>query len=181
MDLSTEVRGGSGSCTRYSFPSPLHRAYVSWFLPPADVVLPNDYRIFDLAVEAIRQFTTRQVLRCARGAGGGPQDSAPEALYQNEFYHGILERLDGGVGITPEFASASDARVAGRIDFFIHQTKWGIECLQDGDRLQGHSRRFADGGGDYGQWLEDGDMEDYILLDFRVGMPEKKHPGMTFI
>ena len=166
---------------RYSLASPLHKAYVSWFVPPAEIVtLRDNFQIYDLAIEVIQQFIPSQVLRCARKAGDGPKDSTQEALYQNEFYHGILKIFKGGVGITPEFTSASDARLAGRIDFFIQQTKWGIECTQDGDRLLAHSTRFADDGV-YEQWLKDGEMDDYILLDFRVSMPVGEHPSMAFI
>lgn len=167
-----------GGVSRYSFPSPLHRAYVSWLLHPTDVVLPSDFSTYDLAIHVTCRFTRPQVLRCARKpGGGGPQE---EALYQDEFHRGLLKWFPGGVAITPEFSSASGARVPGRIDFFIHQKRWGIECMRDGDRLEGHSGRFADDGA-YEQWLTDSEMDDYILLDFRASRPIKKHPGMTCV
>lgn len=89
--------------------------------------LPKNYRIYDMAVEVI--VSLPQMLACAhRVSGVGPEDLALEALYQDAFYRGILKRLDGGVGITPELASASGARIVGRIDFLsTRQTKWGIE------------------------------------------------------
>lgn len=167
-------------CMRYSFPSPLHRAYVSWYLIPTKVQLPRDCQIYDLTAEAIRRFRTPQVLECARNNENGQKDPASKTSYQDEFYHAIVDRFNGSVAITPEFASASGARIAGRMDFFIHQTKWGIECMRDGQRLLTHSEWFRDNES-YEQWLKDSDMEDYILLDFRVSMPEEKHPGRTFI
>ena len=100
-----------------------------------------------------------------------------EAQYQNELYRGLIAKFHGSVRITPEFASGTAARLAGRIDFYIPQTKWGIECMRDGIRLQEHASRF-DAIGASGQWTSE-EMDDYILLDFRSTRPEVANPGMT--
>jgi hypothetical protein len=79
------------------------------------------------------------------------------------------------VSISPEFAAAAGTR-AGRIDFFLPSKKWGIELTRDGEKLLGHSDRFAAQGA-YGAWLQSADMVDYILLDFRHDKPHRPHPS----
>jgi len=59
----------------------------------------------------------------------------------------------------------------GRIDFFIRSKKWGVELLRDGDRLRDHYSRFTTG--EYGRWLQNGKMKEYILVDFRSTMPSQ--------
>jgi len=80
--------------------------------------------------------------------------------------------------VSPEFASASDASVAGRIDFYIASMKWGIELTRDGKKLQQHRYRFGETGA-YGRLIASGEMSDYILLDGRSTMPVKHHTSQS--
>jgi hypothetical protein len=106
-----------------------------------------------------------------RRVNGGSTDLPPEAQYQDEYYRSLLAVTCGNVRISPEFASARGAKVAGRIDFFIPGVKWGFEITREGDLLKNHASRFkADGA--YSKWLKDGDMTDYVLLDCRRTTPK---------
>jgi len=160
------------SGVRYHFPSPIHKSCVSWFLRPTDTIIPYATP-YELAVATVKGFKRSQLTDSIRRVGGGLQDKATEAQYQAEFNRSLHSLIDGSVVMTPEFASAARAR-AGRIDFFVHGKKWGIECTREGDRLKDHISRFGAGGA-YGKWLQSSDMEDYILLDFRTTVPIKKH------
>jgi hypothetical protein len=59
----------------------------------------------------------------------------------------------------------------GRIDFFIRSKKWGVELLRNGSRLRNHHDRFTTG--EYGTWLREGTMKDYIMIDFRSTKPKQ--------
>ena len=160
---------------RYTFPSPLHEACLSWKLEPRDD-MPVFPSVFELSLEVISKFRPSQLqlpLRRVDSASTLP----PEAQYQDEYYNSLLAATLGNVRISPEFASAQAARVAGRIDFFIPAVKWGIEITRDGDRLWQHAARFTESGA-YGAWLKSADMDDYILLDFRTKKLKTPHPSM---
>jgi len=163
--------------TRYTFPSPLHAVCVSWMLEPT-VNMHEFARPLDLALKVISQFKPSQLKDPIRRVGPSPTDKPPEAQYQNEFYRCVLSVTSGSVHLSPEFASARRAPVAGRIDFFIPIKKWGIEITRDGGRLPEHSSRFNPPGA-YGAWLVSGDMTDYILLDFRTSTPQNPHPRIS--
>ena len=60
----------------------------------------------------------------------------------------------------------------GRIDFFIRSKKWGVELLRDGVELRAHNSRFTTG--EYGTWLQNGNMKDYILIDFCSKKPTRQ-------
>ena len=160
---------------RYTFPSPLHEACLSWKLEPKND-MPSFPSLFELSLEVISKFKPSQ-LRNPHRRVGSDSTHPPEAQYQDEFYHCLLAATHGNVCISPEYASAQDARVAGRIDFFIPIVKWGIEITRDGSRIPEHGARFADSGA-YGSWLKSADMNDYILLDFRTKSLKGQHPSM---
>jgi len=162
---------------RYTFPSPLHRASVSWRLQPTDD-MPSFDSLYALSVSTISKFKPSQLRVPIRRAGGQSSTSPPEAQYQQEFYRCVFEATFGHVRITPEFASAKNAKVTGRIDLFIPNSKWGIEITRDGSRLNAHDARFQDNGA-YGAWTKSGMMDDYIFLDFRRGVPRKPHPNIA--
>ncbi|KAF9531360.1 hypothetical protein CPB83DRAFT_904486 [Crepidotus variabilis] len=155
---------------RYSFPSPLHRACISWHVDPVIGDLPDTWTLYDFVVN---------VIGCFRLCDLRPRvdEQPPEVQYQNELYHALLTRLNGGVRITPEFSSRRGVRLAGRIDFFIPGKRWGIECMQDGIRLPQHVSRYGPNGA-YGEWLASRELDDYILLDFRTSIPATKYLGI---
>ena len=158
---------------RYALPSPLHEACVSWKLEPRND-MPRFASLVELSLEVISRFRLPALRRV-----GSASTHPPEAQYQDEFYHSLSSATFGNVRISPEYASAQGARVAGRIDFFIPIVKWGIEITRDGDRLLEHAARFTEAGA-YGAWLESQDMNEYILLDFRTKSLRDQHPSMIF-
>lgn len=161
--------------THYAFPSPLHTVCLSWRLEPTSN-MPHFTSLFDLALDAISKFKPSQLYLPIRRVSPRSTDKIPEAQYQDEFYRSVFSATFGNVRLSPEFASARKACVAGRIDFFIPVVKWGIEFTRDGNRLDEHSSRFAQSGA-YGAWLKSGDMADYILLDCRTTIPRRSFPS----
>ena len=168
---ATMIPGG----LRYTFPSPLHEACLSWKLEPRND-MPNFPSLLKLSLEVISKFRPSQLQLPPRRVGSA-STLPPEAQYQDEYYNSLLAATFGNVRISPEYASAQAARVTGRIDFFIPIVKWGIEIIRDGDRLWEHAARFTSSGA-YGAWLESADMNDYILLDFRTKKLKAQHPSM---
>jgi hypothetical protein len=57
------------------------------------------------------------------------------------------------------------------VDFQIKSVGWAIECLRDGNGLNEHIKRFQPPDGKYYRWVKSGEVQDYILLDFRQSMP----------
>jgi hypothetical protein len=163
--------------TRYAFPSPLHTVCLSWRLEPTNN-MPHLTSLFDLALDAISKLKPSQLHLPIHRVSHRSTDKLPEAQYQDEFYRSVFSVTFGNVRLSPEFASARRARVAGRIDFFIPVVKWGIEFTQDGNRLNEHSTRFAESGA-YEAWLKSGDMADYILLDCCTTIPGKSFPSIN--
>ena len=162
----------------YTFSSPLHSVIISWFLSPSND-MPQYPTVFELCLAVLSNFKPSQMHIPIRRVGAPSVISPlPEAQYQDEFYRSLFSVTAGNVRISPEFASAKGADVAGRIDFFIPVAKWGIGIIRDGNRLSEHNSRF-EASGAYGAWLRSCDMTDYILLDCRTSVPGKHHPSMT--
>lgn len=65
---------------------------------------------------------------------------------------------------------------SGAIGLFCPQTKRAFELLQEGDDIEGHHGRFLPGGL-YHDWIQDRQILEYILLDFRTAVPRKPHPS----
>ena len=90
--------------TRYIFPSPLHRASVSWRLQPTGD-MPSFDSLYALSVSTISKFKPSR-LRAPIRRPGQSTKPPPEAQYQQEFYRCVLEATLGHARITPEFAFA---------------------------------------------------------------------------
>ena len=131
----------------------------------------------ELAIDAIMQFRPRQLSDAPRSSAG--YTPPPEDQYQKEFYRCLFTILDGRVVLSPEYAIRTGTK-GGTIDFLVARKKWGLELLRYGDRLVGHMERFKPGG-QYFSMIESGDMEEYIVLDFRDTQPTKPHPGNTLL
>ena len=54
--------------------------------------------------------------------------------------------------------------------------KWGLELLRGRDHLAEHMERFETDG-QYFNMIENGEMEEYIVLDFTVVKPTRSLPG----
>ena len=156
-EFRNDVRG-----VLYTFASPLHMRCIDWMLNG----LPSESRItegdlFGFATAVIKKFSRQSLHK--REIGSVPQ-FIPEAQFQDEFYLASSNHARGAVSF-PEFGTKS-----GRIDFFIQSKKWGIELLRDGNRLGQHVQRFTEG--EYGRWIKEKLMDDYIILDFRTTRPK---------
>jgi len=163
----------------YTFSSPLHSVIISCYLSPSND-MPQYPTVFELCSAVLSNFKPSQLHIPIRRVGASSVISPlSEAQYQDEFYRSLFSVTAGNVRISPEFASAKGADVAGRIDFFIPVVKWGIEITRDGNQLSEHNSRF-EGLGAYEAWLHSGDMTDYILLDCRTSVPRRAHPSIIF-
>jgi hypothetical protein len=167
---------GHGSQERCVFPSPLHSSCLAWRLQPQHDVC-NFQTIHKMALVVIKNFKPSR-LRAPLLIGSGFRDRPLEAVYQDEFYRALYKTTDGATITTPEYSSTSGDSL-GRIDFFVPSKKWGVEILRDGQALPEHHSRFGIHGV-YGQWLRGGEMEDFILIDFRLKTPKKPHPCKIF-
>ncbi|KAJ6498336.1 hypothetical protein DFH09DRAFT_1204221 [Mycena vulgaris] len=147
---------------RVEFPSPFHRSRMSHLLCGA------------------KNNALRQPAR--HTAGPRSTSSIPETQWPNEFYLGAY-RVTGGSGLwlSPEFGTGKSTDNIGRIDFYVKGSNtWGIGVLRDGDRTEDHLKRFLPGGA-YHQWIEVGDIQEYIVLDFRSHTaPRKAFPSAFF-
>lgn len=73
----------------------------------------------------------------------GATQVPPESQYKNELYRALYVTLSERIFLTSEWSP--DLR-GGRVDFFLKEVKWGIECVWEGDRLEEHICRFLKGG-----------------------------------
>ena len=120
-----------------------------------------------LCFAAVREFSYVSLSSVERGIGSGAINRPLEAQYQDEFYRACHSELN--VYLTSEWSGSS---LVGRIDFRIKEMKWVIECVREGDRIDEHIARFQQGG-TYYKWIASGEVEDYIILDFRTSKPQK--------
>jgi hypothetical protein len=155
-------RSGIVPVIRYTFPSPLHQAHLSWRLQPLELDM-----IYDTPLDMVRAVISRfKYANVSPHRGVNPN----EAAYRLEFYRCLHELTGGSVRISPEFASSQYAEVATRIDLFIPQSKWGIELTHDGRKLGERNAYFLVSGA-YEKWMKMDDMDQCILLDFRTSLP----------
>lgn len=76
------------------------------------------------------------------------------------------------LGFASRVISKWPGRDDSQIDFVIKDPGWGIELLQEGDRLEEHCQRFV-GNGRYTPWIRDGSIQDWLIIDYRTSQP---HP-----
>ena len=151
----------------YKFASPLHMRYVQWMLlDNLDEGVIAENSIVDFVIVVIRKFIPLNL--CARRTFGTTTQSTPEAQFQDEFYRACISHTNNCVLSFPEFGNRR-----GRIDFIIPTKKWGIELLCNGNRLNAHAARFTTG--EYGQWISDQKINDYVIVDFRTKLPQSSH------
>lgn len=146
---------------KYRFASLLHELYTAWLLLRQEGSI-QDSDLCTFVVGVVKHFSP-QTRGDLRDSSSTPQ-SIPEAQFQQEFYCACFDYTGGWVTTFPECGTGK-----GRIDFFIRSKKWGIELLRDGIKLREHDDRFTQG--EYDKWIEEGKMDDYILIDFCSKMP----------
>ncbi|PBK59543.1 hypothetical protein ARMSODRAFT_966780 [Armillaria solidipes] len=101
-----------------------------------------------------------------------------ESRYHMEFYRAASALTDNAVVLSPDFATNPNRDIRGRIDFLLAYKKWGIEITRDGNRLDGGRNLRLE---NYAQWLEEGDMSQYIFVDYRVTRPVHSHPDIRHL
>ena len=121
----------------------------------------------------IREFKSTGLKSNGQRLGSGALPRPMEAQYQDEFYRACYVLL-GNIHLSSEW---SGKEKSGRVDFLVKSQKWAIECVRDGDKLEENISRFQ-GGGRYRRRIDSGEVEEYILLDFRKSQPRKIR-GMT--
>ncbi|PVG01285.1 hypothetical protein CPB86DRAFT_805442 [Serendipita vermifera] len=146
----------------YRFASQLHELYTEWLLLSKESPI-KDPDLQTFVIKVIKRFSPRN-LKERDDLSSTPQ-SIPEAQFQQEFYRACCVYTGGCVTTFPEFGHKN-----GRIDFFIRSKKWGVELLREGMRLRDHTTRFTHG--EYKKWIDEGYMQDYIMIDFRSEKPE---------
>ena len=125
----------------------------------------------------LRNFSRSNLLLSGKGRlGASAQVRPPEAQFQDEWYRAFNSLLGHGFAISSKWSQFGN----GRIDFRIVGPKWGVEILRDGDRLTEHCNRFLDKGA-YHQWIVDGSMKDWIILDCRHSRPQKYRMIASFL
>lgn len=151
----------------FIFPSKLHRKKPECMLLSTDFPYQKFQSVEDLSFIALQDFR-KVYLRSdeVRLSSGGLRKPV-ESQYRDEFYRSCFEILGRKIFLIPEFSTPG---CEGRIDFFIKSTKWGVECIREGDRLQKHIERFLPGGSYYSM-IERGEMVQHLLIDFRTSSP----------
>ncbi|KAK0440362.1 hypothetical protein EV421DRAFT_1962435 [Armillaria borealis] len=92
-------------------------------------------------------------------------NSPLESRYHMEFYRAASALTDSAVVLSPDFVTNPNRDTQGQIDFLLVHKKWGIELTRDRNRLDGSRNPRLE---NYAQWLEEGDMTQYIFVDYRV-------------
>ncbi len=156
---------------KYRFASSLHERYTEWLLLESE----EPFNASEFVIEVLKHLSpknlkTREDLR----SSSSTPRPIPEAQFQQEFYHACCEYTKGVVTTFPKCGTAK-----GWINFFIRSKKWGIELLRDGDGHAAHNARFTNG--EYGKWIEEGMMDDHIMIDFRSKVPTDVRPGKRII
>ena len=128
-----------------------------------------------LAESALKNLSIRNLSSAAEfklGPGGG---RPVEDAYKVEFYR-VLNTL---LGFSSRVSCEWSGSEKGRIDLWFPDVKWGIELLREGDKLGEHCRRFV-GNGKYTQWIRDGLLEDWIIIDCRIKRTSLPRPYSKF-
>ena len=153
----------------FIFPSKLHRKKVEFLLLKPDFPTNKFDSLEHFCLTSLRNFKQIVLRNTDPRLGSGGLRKTVEAQHQSEFYRSCYEILGNTIFLLSEYSAVG---LRGRIDFYIPSAKWGIELVRDGDRLQQHIDRFLFGGFYY-EWIERGDLEAYILIDFRTSKPPK--------
>jgi hypothetical protein len=123
----------------------------------------------ELCFAVIREFKSSG-LKPADGQmlGPGAVPRPVEARYLDEFYRACYSLL-GDIYLSSECSGEGNN---GHMNFLVKSQKWAIECIRDGNRLEEHISKFEEGGR-YHSWITSGDIQEYILLDFRKSPRQK--------
>lgn len=159
-------------------PSKLHEKFVEYHLSlrnPKPFPLEKFPTLIELCDAVLRKFSPKNLLLSLDGRlATSAKPRPPEAQFQDGWYRAFKSLLGHDVAISSDWSRYGD----GRIDFRIVGPGWGVELLRDGDRLAEHCNRFFDKGA-YHQWIKNGWVKDWIILDCRHSEPRKYNAGGT--
>ncbi|KAJ5888352.1 hypothetical protein N7495_008393 [Penicillium taxi] len=149
------------------FPSKLHARFIEHYFLEHLSPFPFDrFPKIETLVEAVlRNFSRRNLCNVNRFSVGALLRPV-ETCYQDEFYRSIHEVLGPSMDAISEWSGDG----IGKIDFRLGATKWGIEILKEGDRLDAHIHRFLPGG-QYHGWMQAGLITDWLIIDCRTTNP----------
>lgn len=149
----------------YVFPSPLHAWHAQCLLiPQTPNLVGTDFGSpLTLCLAVIRLFNPAQLSSAPRLSR-----TPRESQYGMEFYRYLHKLTNGNVLPAPEFGTA--AKGGGMIDFLVPADRWGVELTRDGTELAEHYARFGHEGR-YARWIANGQVQDWVLLDFRTTLP----------
>jgi len=137
--------------------------------------LVDPQKYLDFITSVLRQFKPSQLSRPSRQPDGSlapPQ----KAQYGAEFYRACHSYSGGSILPSPEWGLKIKSKVV--IDFFLPGYDLAVELTRDGCCLSGQYERFLSGGC-CNEWLTGGFVRNFILLDFRVGVPTIPHDSMA--
>lgn len=100
--------------------------------------------------------------------GPGGVQRAKESAYQDDFYRAYTDLFNFSGKIVSEWPCGSE-----ELDFYIAEKRWGIEFVRDADNLEEQLERFRSGGR-YFPSIQDGTLQDWLLVDCRTSNPRKK-------
>ncbi|KAL4781842.1 hypothetical protein BJX76DRAFT_359516 [Aspergillus varians] len=170
--LHAERADNDDEDVHFVFASQIHCWYCQYLFTKRQFNNKIGYdSLLKLTIDAVKSFRPCQLSDAPRLLISNP---APlEDQYQKEFYRCLFLLLDGHVVISPKFVIKTGTK-GGTIDFLVAEKRWGLELLRDHDRLLQHMQRFEQGG-QYFSMIEQGKMEQYVVLDFTDKMPQKSH------
>jgi len=180
----------------YVFPSKLHERYefsndyfsrnmLRLSCRYAEILLNNSAPEFplhefpsvrDLCFSAVRRFSRTFLSSSGPSLSAGAEERPVEAQYRHEFARACYLALSYNLHLTAEWKSPLSNS---QVDFQIKSVKWAIKCVREGDRLEDHISRFQPGGRYY-PMIECGEIQDYILLDFRTSKPRRARGMVSF-
>ncbi len=141
-----------------TFSNAMSRRYFIYQTYPRKA-LTNPDNVIDLVLVAIGKLSARELTQSVEN------EFPKESTFQHLMMSTVTSSLTAITHVYPEISNVigTDAKIHGRVDFFINSTlRWGIELLIKGDRLKEHRPRFI-GDGKYVDLL----CNQYIVVDFR--------------
>ena len=85
-----------------------------------------------------------------------------------------MRAISEGLGVRTGMLCEWTATTQGRVDFYIPEMCWAVELLREGSKasISQRAARFTSAGGQYRQWVHDGLVKEWIVVDCRTSIPE---------
>jgi len=82
-----------------------------------------------------------------------------------------MRAIYSGLGVKGGVVCEWTGTTKGCIDFYIKATGWAVELLREGTpaSISEHTSRFTCG--QYQDWVEDGSISDWLVVDCRTSIP----------